>query len=100
MPAGRGAQPLAILHSVEPGNCYYRLLRAIEVRIVPERWGWDPRRSAQKIFVLTIGYLAGGEVECVDPDAVQRALVILACVGAHPEPAFGDGNESRFDQQC
>ena len=98
MPAGRGAQPFAIVHRVEPGNCYYRLFRTIEVRIVPQGWGWDPRR-AQKIFVLTIGYLAGGEVEGVDPDAVQRAFVILACVRAHPEPAFGDGNESGFDQQ-
>ena len=38
-------------------------------------------------------------MECIYPDAMSWALVVLACVRAHPEPAFGHGDERWSHQE-
>jgi hypothetical protein len=42
---------------------------------------------------LSVGYLRGGEKEGINPYFVYGTFTILAGVGSHEEPAFGNGNE-------
>lgn len=63
-----------------------------------EGWVLQERRrefcfTAQKKRIVGVGDLMGGELEGVDPDAMNGALVVLACVGAHQEPAGGDRHQ-------
>src|SRR5579862_2383690 len=92
------AQPFAVCNRVEPRWGDNRLLRMGEIWIVPvERLAMAG--SGQEFCVAGIGYLAGGEFEGVDPDAMGGAFVVLARlvgVAAHEEPAFGDANHWGF----
>src|SRR6266536_3207002 len=86
-------KPIAILPRFKPGNRYHRLIGMIKVRIVPVRRRSDSCRM-QKACILRVRYLARGQQKGINPYAMNRALVILPGVGAHPEPALGQANHA------
>jgi hypothetical protein len=49
------------------------------------------------VCVFGVGDLSGGELEGVNPDAVDGAFAILTGGGAHEEPGSGDRNQTRLD---
>ena len=53
--------------------------------------------AMQEAFVFGIGDLRGGQLESVDPDAVDRTFAILAGVGAHQKPGSGNLNQRWFE---
>src|SRR5437899_13086201 len=65
----------------------------IKVRIAPVR-RWSGSRRMQKACILRVRYLARGQQKGINPYAMNRALVILPGVGAHPEPALGHANHA------
>lgn len=73
---GHAAQPFAVIDSLKPCDSDHRLLRVIEIRIIPEGWDWSLRRL-QEALIFRIGDLAAREAKFVDPDAMNRALVLL-----------------------
>src|SRR2546422_1422792 len=89
-------KPFAILLRFKPGNRYHRLIGMIKVRIVPVRRRSDSCRM-QKACILRVRYLARGQQKGINPYAMNRALVILPGVGAHPEPALGDRKSTRLN---
>src|SRR5436190_8441314 len=86
-------KPFAILLRFKPGNRYHRLIGMIKVRIAPVR-RWSGSRRMQKACILGVRYLARGQQKGINPYAMNRALVILPGVGAHPEPALGHANHA------
>ena len=50
--------------------------------------------------VFGIGNLSGGELEGINPHAVNGAFAILAGSGSHEEPGSGDRNQTRLYAGC
>ena len=93
---GLRGQPLAVTVGLEPGDSGDGLLGIVKILVVPER-----RRSrsggAQEVCVLGIGDLRGGELEGVNPNAVDGAFAVLTGGGAHEEPGAGNEIKARLD---
>ena len=71
------AQPVAVTYGFVPRNSRHRLLRMIEVRILPE-WRRLRRTSPQKSPIFRIRDLRRCEKKRIDPDAMDRAFAVLA----------------------
>lgn len=85
--------------SFEPREASDRLLRMVEVLVAPERRSGQSG-GVQVGCVFGVGDLSGGELKCIDPDAVDWAFAILAVRRPHEEPCGGDGNQARFNIKC
>ncbi len=69
----------------------------IEICIVPER-GWRSSSCVEKLRVLRVGDLRGGELKSVNPDTVDGAFAVLSGVRAHQEPGGGNLDHYWFEQ--
>src|SRR5579864_4421665 len=67
----------------------------IEVRIIPERWR-KLFNLAEELTVFEVSYLARGELECINPHAVDGTFVVLSLLRAHRKPALRDADERRL----
>src|SRR2546429_9668176 len=81
-------KPFAILLRFKPGNRYHRLIGMIKVRIAPVRRGRRALRI-EKRGKLRGPYFGRGHKKRNKPYAVNRAVVILPVLRAHPEAALG-----------
>ena len=66
-----------------------------EVRVMPE----GRRKSVrivEKVSISSIGDLMRGQLEGVDPDAVDRAFIILTDLRSHQKPAGGNERKVWF----
>src|SRR5262249_54714180 len=70
------AQPLTVSNCFEPRDANDRLLWMIEVGIVPEWWGGNSD-SRHEPLIFGVGDLSGSQLESIDPDAVNRPLIVL-----------------------
>jgi hypothetical protein len=93
---GLRAQPVAVTDGFVPGDSRHRLLRMVEVRMLPE-WRHFGRTSAQKSPIFCIRDLRRGETKRIDPDAMDRAFRVLAGFGAHQKPARGNRDQGRLE---
>ena len=91
------AEPFAVRNSVEPGDRDHGLLGMRKLRIVPMRW-LRVARSGKKLRVFGMGHLALGQREFIEPDAMNRPLVILALLAAHEEKSPGNLYHSRKER--
>src|SRR5438876_179222 len=73
---------------VSPRNAGDWLARIIEMRIVAKRWRLELR-------VFDVRHLACADLECVDPNSMERTLVVLAVFRTHHEPCTRDGDHAR-----
>ena len=48
--------------------------------------------------VFSVGHLAGGQLECIHPDAVHGPFVVAPGRAAHLKPALGDAHHHRLDK--
>ena len=91
-----GAQPFAVAGGFVPGDCGDGLLRMIEIWVAA-RTAEAAHRLRGRSGVLGVGDLRGGELEGVDPDAMDRAFAVLAGDGSHEEPGSGDADQRGFE---
>jgi len=93
---GLRAQPSAVTYGFVPGNSRHRLLRTVEVRMLPE-WRHLRRSGAQKSPIFRIGDLRRCQKKRIDPYAMDRAFAILAGFGAHQKPARRNRDQDRLE---
>jgi hypothetical protein len=95
MPATPGAQPLAVPSRFKPRNGDDRLLRIAKVAVIPER-GWRAGGGAQKMGILRDCHLARSQEKAVNPNTMNRTLVVLSTFRPHEKPALRNANKDRF----
>jgi len=91
------AQPLAIRQCVNPRRRDDGLLGMRENGIVPVK-RFAVVRCGEELRVLRVGHLTCGQFECIHPNAMDGALIVLAGIAAHQEPALGDAHRARLDE--
>src|SRR5262249_24026545 len=69
----------------EPRDANDRLLWMIEVGIAPEWWGGNSD-SRYEPLIFGASDLSGSQLESIDPDSVNRPLIVLTLSRSHKEP--------------
>ena len=90
------AQPVAVTYGFVPGDSRHRLVRMVEVRMLPEGRHWR-RTGPQKLPIFRIRDLRRGEPKGINPDAMDRAFAVLAGFRAHQKPARGNRDQDRLE---
>ena len=74
---GLRAQPVAVTYGLVPADSRHRLLRVVEVRMLPERRRLR-RTGREKSPIFRVRDLGRCEQKGIDPDAMDRAFAVLA----------------------
>ncbi len=88
-PPAHRAQPLAILRGLRPAHRHHRLVRLIQVRIIPAGRR-RVTRGLQEESEIAVPHLIDRHLESIHPHTVDRPLRLLAVLRTHQERTCGD----------